>query len=65
MMDFLKAWPYTPTQLETIRRTLEAGKTVRTTHQPDIASIYPSDDGYTVVIIGVDGREREREFKQL
>jgi hypothetical protein len=65
MLNYLRQWNYTPEQLARIKATLESGKTVRTTHQPDINCIYPSDDGYTIVEIDANGREKEKEFETL
>jgi len=65
MLDFLRQWNYSKAQLARIKATVEAGRTVRTTHQTDIEAIYPSGDGYTVVVIDQNGREQEREFETL
>ena len=65
MLNFLRQWNYTAQLLSRIKTTVEAGRTVRTTHQPDIETIYPSDDGYTVVVIDDNGRIREHEFESL
>ena len=65
MLNFLRQWNYSEAQLSRIKATVEAGRTVRTTHQPDIEAIYPSDDGYTVVVVGNNGREQEHEFESL
>jgi hypothetical protein len=65
VLNFLRQWNYTEAQLARLVTTVGSGRTVRTTHQTDIESIYPSGNGYTVVLIDENGVEREKEFESI
>lgn len=64
LQDELKEYGLSDAKIKRIITTLEQGKTVRTTHSPDIDSIFVNDVGNAeLIVIDQNGRERSVERK--
>lgn len=64
LKDELKEYGLSDAEIKRITATLDQGKTVRTTHSPDIDSIFVNDEGNAeMVIIDPNGKERSIERK--
>lgn len=64
LKDELKEYGLSDAQIKRITTTLDQGRTVRTTHTPDIDSIFVNDEGNAeLIVIDQNGRERSVERK--